>query len=310
MNFFDSVSNKNNTFFTFIENSFYLDGISSTFGYKHFKVSLETERSLFLQPLPQISSWKGIALTVMKLVCFAQFPVFAAVLLSVRIVCRLHYTFSISASPKIESVSDEVFEKIPSQVDIRGREWMNNIKLVEYFGYLGSKHKELYVPYPSIYTNSCIHEAVFEPSHCLKEQVISLEKQFLAYPLHVTNNHWTLVIIDQEKRTVEYYDSKKNYGNYEEIVKTLNGLARSLSAKDPGQSPYQFFSKISKNLQPDSYQCGPWTLYFLKNRLENPSIDFNKLDIAESQDMIAKFRLEVMTTLYSRLKEGKLRWIN
>ena len=135
-----------------------------------------------------------------------------------------------------------------------------------------------------------------------------MEKQFLAYPLHVTNNHWTLVIIDQEKRTVEYYDSKKNYGNYEEIVKTLKELARSLSTKDPGQSPYQFFSKISKNLQPDSYQCGPWALYFLKNRLENPSVDFNKLDIEEAQDMIAKFRIEVMATLYSRLKEGKLRW--
>ena len=308
MNFFDSVSNKNNAFFTFVENSFYLDGISSRFGYKRFESSLETERSLYLQPLPDISSWKGIALTVMKLVCFAQFPVFAAVLLSVRIVCRLHYTFSISAFPKIASVSDEVFEKIPSKIDIRGREWMNNLQLADYFGYLGSKHKELFVSHPFIYTDSWIHEAVVNPSHVSRKQVTPLEKQFLAYPLHVTKNHWTLVFIDQEKRTVEYYDSKKNYGNHEEIVKTLKESTRSLSTRTPGQSPYQFFPKISKNLQPDSYQCGPWILYFLKNRLENPSVDFNKLDIEEAQDVIAKFRVEVMETLYSRLKEGKLRW--
>lgn len=54
---------------------------------------------------------------------------------------------------------------------------------------------------------------------------------------------------------------------------------------------------IKKELQPDNYQCGPWALYLLQERATNPEVDFNDLDIAEAQNMIADYRLKVVEKL-------------
>jgi hypothetical protein len=115
----------------------------------------------------------------------------------------------------------------------------------------------------------------------------------LAYLMHVSKNHWAITYIDLNKRTIEYYDSKKTYGEYRQIVETLTELAKKLSAKEPGKQPYTFQAKITKVLQPDSYQCGPWALYFLEKRAEDPDVDFNALDVNEAQKMIADYRKQI-----------------
>ncbi len=72
----------------------------------------------------------------------------------------------------------------------------------------------------------------------------------------------------------------------------FKNLAQTLT--DSGKNPYKFVCKIEKCLQPDSYQCGPWLLYFLEERLKNPDINFNELDAKQSQKMIANYRVEMM----------------
>lgn len=113
--------------------------------------------------------------------------------------------------------------------------------------------------------------------------------------LNVSGNHWTLVYIDREKRTVEYYDSKKDYGNHDEIKQKLIEFANKLSNEEPDERPYKFECKINKVLQPDGYQCGPLVLYFLEKRLKDPEFNFNQ--ISDAQNSIKEYRNKVRTKL-------------
>ena len=108
-----------------------------------------------------------------------------------------------------------------------------------------------------------------------------------------------MVYIDRQRRTVEYYDSKKNYGNHDEIVRQLTSVAAELSEREPNRPPYQFICKINKLLQPDSYQCGPWMLYFLENRLINPDFDFNILNFKQAQIIIKEYREKTMLQIHA-----------
>lgn len=110
-------------------------------------------------------------------------------------------------------------------------------------------------------------------------------KSIFAYPLCLSENHWTLVLVDRAKGTIEYYDSKCNYTDkyrdaegktyQRDIDKHFQEFAKTLGAKE--DRPYTFERKIAKELQPDSDNCGPWVLYFLENRLATPNVDFNTL---------------------------------
>lgn len=133
-------------------------------------------------------------------------------------------------------------------------------------------------------------------------------KTIFAYPFMVSQNHWTLILIDRERRTVEYYDSKKNYGNHAEIVAYFNQFVVRLTSWDPGV-PYQFIPKIKIKLQPDTFQCGPWTTYFLEERLKNPDFDFNSLDIAQSQKTIAEYRMKILSRLCRLACHSTTYWV-
>lgn len=209
--------------------------------------------------------------------------------------------------PDSDAEKPQTCETIPKALDIRGKQWLTNQHICSYMNYLSINHPKLFVPFPSAYAiklNSpmqvLIDSAILEDGHfeegkaCTHVGDECSGKTILAYPLHIHDNHWTLVLLDREARTLEYYDSKQSYGNHSEVVAHLQKLAQTLSGKDPGAAPYTFVKKINKVLQPDSYQCGPWVLYFLEKRLENPEIDFNELNGKKSQAMIADFRLNVM----------------
>jgi len=191
-------------------------------------------------------------------------------------------------------------KEIPSTCDISGKEWLSNAHLHMYITYLITQFPDasLYIePLPvdrwERYSRNQLMKYIF---NYLPSKTNHLNKFNLPIYLCI-KNHWTLVYIDREKRTVEYYDSKMNYGDFGEIEKTLTIIANDLSKQEPNKPPYKFVRKINKVLQPDSYQCGIWTLYFLESRLINPDFDFNQLDVNESQKIIKKYRTKVMLKL-------------
>jgi hypothetical protein len=191
---------------------------------------------------------------------------------------------------------------IPSIFDISGNKWVSNSHLNGYITYLATRFHEIVAldgkqmahQSHKWYSIDALPQYIFE---YLPKQINNFNHLNIPFYLDVSNLHWTLVYIDRGKRMVEYYDSKKHFGNHREIVKKLTTIAATLSKQEPNKPPYTFVLKINKVLQLDGYQCGVWTLFFLENRLINPEFDFNQLNVNEAQDLIKKYRIKVMLKL-------------
>jgi hypothetical protein len=183
--------------------------------------------------------------------------------------------------------------------------------LIDYIEWLGQQNKTLFIP-PRQDNEKGRGQYVISPrgengktsitdaillDAGFRKDSIKTNARIFAYPLHVSGNHWTLVLMDRDQRTVEYYDSFSQFGNHDEIVQHLQGLTATLSKEDPGPKPYTFKRQITKAIQNDNYQCGPWTLYFLEHRLKDPSVDFNTLDRHKRDGIIKDYRAKVTRTL-------------
>ncbi len=209
----------------------------------------------------------------------------------------------------IESKNQE-FEK-----DLRENEELfsgrlTNFTINKYIKYLGDKHPKLFVPegigelrppYPLIVNLSNISDA-----KAIDEKILSdlkanelsvsstVKKTIFAYPIHVSGDHWSLVLIDSEKRKIEYYDS---YGGWrdgntitkESVIHHFQQLASHLSEQEKGMPPYTFDFKTETKLQTNLIDCGPWALYCLEKRLENPDVVISPdVDMEASRKTMAR----------------------
>lgn len=183
---------------------------------------------------------------------------------------------------------------ISSPPTVKDTAWLDSLQLHYYSEFL-QKTYPIHLPKNSkFFTISPIVRSLWtDVQKMTSKQRQKNIKEYMPFFLHLANNHWALVFIDRKLRTVEYYDSLLNYGNHEEIKTELQRIAGELTQQDPGSSPYQFQCKLRKKVQQDGYQCGVWLLYFLENRLKNPQVDFNTLDVNSSQAMIAEFRRHI-----------------
>lgn len=207
---------------------------------------------------------------------------------------------------------------LPNWFDFRGSKWLDSYHIFAFILLMTKEFPNLSTPdnlYPyelddaerrKFLFDRVIADGHFDSDYAnCTHDLQCLEKKIFAYPIHVTKNHWTLAIVDREKRTVEYYDSKKNYGNHGTIIKGLKELAEVLSKTDnanPEKEDYTFIEKVVKNIQPDVYQCGIWSCYFLEQRLKDPDFKFELLEVSDSQPKIANFRLYVMDKLIKNIK--------
>ncbi len=200
------------------------------------------------------------------------------------------------------AVADTAKSEIPVKRIVRPtpleRIWLDNWFLSQYANYLREEGCNLKC-LPCVFGQRCKRTGKDYMRKDILEVLKSLSStEVLAIPLLISGNHYVLLFIDPIIRTVEYYDSKKNYGPHAEIVAYLEDFTRQLTDND-SDKPYKFICKIDKELQLDCYQCAPWTLYFLEERLKDPNVDFNQLQIKESQKMIADYRAVIM----SRVKD-------
>jgi len=307
--FFNRDYCSNKPIYNFFEESLYFDGISNILGYRRIGM-------LKVDQLKKGIVYQRTALTIIKVVLYICFPQLILFTLIGKAICRYFSMFEgknkVSVLYRNNMKKSNLGETKISygKIDIRGYKWLDNYHLRDYFLFLKQEHKHVFFSYfHATFLNIqdwFSSEAVFSCYNVSSKCVSLLDYKFIAIPVHVSGNHWTLLFIDRNKRTVEYYDSKQNYGNYQEGVKILKEATEELSKKDPGSKPYVFSAKIKKKLQPDSYQCGCWVLYFLEQRLKNPEVDFNKLDISQAQEMIAKYRISVMKKFIEMQKRNEL----
>ena len=188
------------------------------------------------------------------------------------------------------------------------RHWLTSYDIYLYMQFLAAAH------YPQItlpQSSSPIHTGALKAASLLCCPITSLMKHIqmlnqetlnyknVNYPfvIHVTGNHWTLVYINRIARTIEYYDSKIHYGasEYPQIVTELKRIAGILTQEEPGLKPFQLELKITTLLQPDSFQCGIWVLYFLDKILNEKNFEFNK--IPDPKSVIAHYRIQVFNRL-------------
>ncbi|CCB88971.1 deubiquitinase and deneddylase ChlaDub2 [Simkania negevensis] len=301
--FWDCAERPNQPIFNFFEESLYFDGLSNLLGYRRVE-----KLSTILDPWIR---YKRIALTIIKILIYYSFPILIPFSLTSKAICRYSLSSVESIQPKTQVKAIEPKgEKDRFLIDERN--WLNNQHLGLYSLFLQEKYgPEVFFPFGGwTYVFPGLTDRFFkEDSYHILDVRAKRIKSFLdyksiTYPLFIGGNHWGLLFIDREKRTVEYYDSKINYGNYEEGLQGIKDVAAKFTKYDPGEKPYTYLEKIKKKLQPDGYQCGPWALYFLEHRLENPEVDFNQLDLNEAQNMIAKYRFAVRDKLLELQKNG------
>lgn len=295
VHFFDCIDNPRNKFFNLVEDYFYLDGISEKLSFRRVCAisKRDDHRTIFYSSLPR---WQQIARTISKIVSYFLFPPLPLLALSIKAVYRKTDFFKVSLR---SFAFIEIKTVIPAFCDIRGKAWVWPDHLHNYSRYLKTSHPSLVIGESYNYVIDDIPH--YHPNigkqilkNCFNNENKRCEARNIAYPLFISGNHWGLIFIDREKRTIEFYDSKKNYGNHQDIVRYFQDFAVILTEKDPGKRAYQFMPKISKYLQEDSYECGIWTLYFLEQRLKNPEVNFNDLDVVKAKKMIADFRIHVM----------------
>jgi len=203
-----------------------------------------------------------------------------------------------SSVGKVKRQQDHKKEgEIPPADDIRKKKWLANDNLRLYATkYLkGVNPKVHYIHTDSLSTATDHIDLSFSGNLPLPE-AFALCPPVPPIPipgLPAIPNHFVLVYICTKTCNIEYYDSKVDYGDLEKITADLEALAKKLYEKDLKKLHYNIVFKIKKMLQPDTYQCGPWALYFLEQRAKNPEVDFNELDFEAAQTMIAEFRLQI-----------------
>ncbi|KAF3362274.1 hypothetical protein PHSC3_001100 [Chlamydiales bacterium STE3] len=147
------------------------------------------------------------------------------------------------------------------------RAWLDTSHIQTYFYYLYSKFAYLgpdYVVGPMQETFEDLMIKDFS------------DPTFTLYPIAInTGNHWVLLIVNTENRTIEYYDSRYA-GITPKLKENLAAFASHLNKSTEGR-PFSLVAKLNKKLQSDCYQCGVWILYFLEMRIKNPEFDFNIL---------------------------------
>lgn len=218
------------------------------------------------------------------------------ILLSVQACCRIQ---NINISHSHAPVEKEIYE-------FTDREWLEPIHLNFYITYLAAikfPDQMAFIEHGNAYTIENLEESLF--NYLLPEIVVKSGKSLPIY-IHLCKNHWALVYIDQKTKTIEYYDSKRDWGNVSQIDLILKNIASRLSSYF--NEEYSFQRKITKILQPDNFECAIWILLFLEYRLKNPNIDFNNLvvDIGAHRKKVRE-RLKEMAQLKKAAEEKELK---
>lgn len=287
--FFDCVSS--DSLAGAVETYLFLDGISDKLGFRKFD-ALRTYSNQVIEIKSSARTWQDIATTIVKLASYLIFPLLLAAL-AAKVLYRLAHNFKIasaspSAPPKIAIEPQKPTlnnVQIPSEIDIRGTKWLNGSRhLTPYNCYLRRK-------YPKIkfqlhwFEQQAVKDGLLIEA---RNGIFTKDYRYFASPLHINGNHWTLVLVDSEKRTIEYFDSFAGFPN--NIESFLKDTAKELSQIDKGKPAYKVVNKTTTRFQNDGYQCGVWVYKFLEARIQNPETEFNQVDLAKASKEVAEYR--------------------
>ena len=149
--------------------------------------------------------------------------------------------------PRFKKAADPEMVKnatIPPRWDIRGNSWNDHLPIQAAVRHALMSQK--------IEKNWKVVSQVWNNKTNLKDSVDFAINNFSNFRKLVIDlsfeEHNSLIIIDKDLRTVEFYDPKISYGAHNIRQQYLNMLATKMNETDPGNTPYCVIEKINKYL--------------------------------------------------------------
>ncbi len=320
---FNDCINNQSPYLNFCENYLFNPEFSKKGAYQKFEIVSEDKTNIKLKKAKQEVplTWKKVALTIVKIVSYVIFPILLAIALISKTIYRHTHTFEILDPSKIkpnpslnlEKVNEPenqpialkndsipISNELHERLRLTNNEWFYSDQIHDFFDYFEEQHRHLYCCMTDIRPMTSFLPTIQNSI----EQAKNLKKKALAFNVNINKLHWTLIYVDIQTQTVEYYDSMKNFGLGEDLKKFLTDVTLLLNQEYPTEKPFNLIYKIKEATQFNSFDCGPWILYFLENRAKDPSVDFNTLNKEMSQKIMSDYRLEIMTKLNRRHAEG------
>lgn len=189
---------------------------------------------------------------------------------------------------------------IPARYDLLAQDWLTSAEIEPLLKDLALEFPELYInKHNQVISNySEIQEYIIGDLDTLKVSPENDQKKFIAYPLNINQSHWTLIFINREKQTIEYYDSMVNYGPYKKIQSALKKVTEVLNENDES---YSLIFKMTKAVQDNGKDCGPWILYFTEERVSKGpdfTTELQKLKFTKTSALMKNYRKEISTRAY------------
>ncbi|WP_117274778.1 Ulp1 family isopeptidase [Chlamydia poikilotherma] len=106
-------------------------------------------------------------------------------------------------------------------------------------------------------------------------------------------SHWTLVIVNLDRKEILYFDSLAHFVPNNEIDPALNSIATRLGNCHPDAngagSPFTVKKVVETPIQRDGSSCGIWVSLFLEKYLENPNYTIPPMGDTETENYLQSF---------------------
>lgn len=186
--------------------------------------------------------------------------------------------------------------------DISGNTRVWDYQIAEYMMYLSTKHYNFGYFHLSI-TPDNLEKDFFDSTSFNLPENRSFENSDLAICIKL-EDHWTLVYVDRERHTIEYYDSLFQYAGYKKIIIALTAIGEKLSENGPA---FSIIPKINEPLQSRfSLDCGLYVAYFLEERLKNPDVNFNALSNIDMKAYRQHFQ-DALVTMNKAVSDAEMK---
>ncbi|MEF9520210.1 Ulp1 family isopeptidase [Chlamydia crocodili] len=106
-------------------------------------------------------------------------------------------------------------------------------------------------------------------------------------------SHWTLVIVNLDRREVLFFDSLAHFVTSDKIDPALKSIATRLGNHyldaNGMRAPFTVKKVINTPVQRDGSSCGIWISIFLEKYLENPDYTFPPMGYTQTQNFVQNY---------------------
>lgn len=185
---------------------------------------------------------------------------------------------------------------------LSGRNYLNDKIIEEYLRLISARNEED-SQLPSVHVCSVflykqlskfgLEEGCRRTRNWIKEDITT--KDMVVFPIH-SGEHWTLIVVEPHKKTVQYLDSLKVSRNFSSAPRVIKAFMERRHREKGEESEYRI--KIRENIpqQTNGVDCGVFACQYAERITRGAVMDFQQRDMTEARK-----------TMTLELLEGKLK---